>query len=806
MSGQQPTSFGEALRRHRLAAGLTQERLAERSGVSVRSIQGLERGETQPLRETLQRLIAALQLVPDHAAELERAGQPSPRPRRALSSLASMTRGSRGAGRPRRHNLPVQVTSFVGRERDLAELATRLRTARLLTLTGTGGCGKTRLALQVAGECIAAYPDGVWLVELAGLADPALVAQAVAAAVGVREVPGQSVQETLLDGLRDRQLLLVLDNCEHLIGACAALADAILRTCADLTILATSREPLGIVGEVAWRIPSLTVAPPEWAGQAAPRPTDLALYESVRLFVDRAVAAQPSFALTAQNAPAVAQICRRLDGIPLAIELGARRVTALSAEQIAERLDQRFQLLTGGSRVALPRQQTLAATVEWSYTLLSEPERVLFDRLSVFAGGFTLEAAEDVAGAADDLDTLDLLTRLVEKSLVLAEVGSGDEARYRLLETLRQYGRECLIARGELGEMQRRHAVYYAALAGKASEQIMGAGQTVWLDRLDRDHDNLHAAVAWAIEHQDGELGLRLAASLSYFWYFRGHHTEGRALRAAVLALPTGPELATLRVAAIQGEGLQALVQGDYPAARSIVEEGVAIGRRGERALLPPGLATLGFVARVQEDYEVARAALAEAIEVAREVGDTFYTGMALHHLGLLALEADRDLARAQTLNEEALAIFRRLGNRRMVGVVVLALGRVAQARGDLVTARTLVGDALTVFYELGDLGNVPLFVCVMAGIDADVGDVERAIRLASAAAAANEAMGTRTWPFVLRQRDAWLAEVRCRLGEERFAAAWAEGAALTCDQAVAEALAIIGESAAATDVVPGRV
>jgi non-specific serine/threonine protein kinase len=685
--------------------------------------------------------------------------------------------------------LPAQVTRFVGRERELVELVTRLRTARLVTVTGTGGCGKTRLALQVASECVAAYPDGAWLVELAGLADASLVPQAVAAAVGVREVPGQPVQETLLDALRDRQLLLVLDNCEHLIEACAVLADAILRTCAELAVLATSREPLGLVGEVAWRISSLTVPPPDRAGRAAMRPADLALYESVRLFVDRAVAAQPRFTLTVQNAAAVAQICRRLDGIPLAIELGARRVTALSAEQIAERLDRRFHLLTGGSRAALPRQQTLAATVEWSYTLLSEPERVLFDRLSVFTGGFSLEAAEAVAGVGDDIDTLDLLTRLVEKSLVMAEVGSGDEARYRMLETLRQYGRECLVARGELGEMQHRHAMHYATLAGKASEQIMGAGQTVWLDRLDRDHDNLHAAVRWAIEHQDGELGLRLAASLSYFWYFRGHHTEGRVLRAAVLALSTGPELATLRVAAIQGEGLIALVQGDYAAARTIVQEGVAIGRRSERALLPPGLATLGFVARVQDDYDVARAALVEAIGVAREVGDNFYTGMALHHLGLLSLEADRDLARAQSLNEEALAIFRRLGNRRMAGVVVLALGRVAQARRDLVAARTLVRDALTVFNELGELGMVPMMVCIMAGIDADVGDLERAIRLASAAAAANEAMGTRTWPFVLRQRDAWLAQTRGALGEQRFGVLWTEGQALSLDRAVASAL-----------------
>jgi non-specific serine/threonine protein kinase len=820
MSGQEPTSFAEVLRRYRSAAGLTQEALAERSGLGIRSIQGLELGETRPRRETMRRLTDALRLSDDDAAMLQRVGESGPRPREAVSAGVGAARRGSGRSPTVHHNLPVQLTSFVGRERELIELRMRLGTARLLTLIGTGGCGKTRLALQVAASAVDAYPDGVWLVELAGLAEPSLVDQAVATVTAVREAAGQPIRATLLVALRARRLLLVLDNCEHLIDACATLADAILRACPDVQILATSREPLGIDGEVAWRVPSLAVA----SAEGALSHDDLVASEAVHLFADRAMAAQSSFVLSERNAPAVAQICRRLDGIPLAIELGARRVTALSVEQIAARLVQCFGLLTGGSRAVLPRQQTLAATIEWSYLLLSPPERALFDRLAVFAGGFTLDAVEGVGfqdvGVADIFaaerlgfsdadalssspetqypkpDTLEVLARLVDKSLVVADLEAAGTERYRLLETLRQYAHERLEARGELEAIRRRHAAYFLGLATEAGRELLGADQVRWLDRLDRDHDNLHAALSWALELGEAEVGLRMAIGLAYFWYFRGHYSEARTLREAILALPAGPELDAQRAEMLHGVGMLALNQGDFDRARASLDEGLTIARRlGERVLLIPILATLGFVTRVQCEYATARSVLEEGIMLARAAGDTFHSAMAVHHLGLVAFEADRDLTTAWTLNEEALACYGQLGNRRMLGVVRMAMGRIAQARGDVAEARAQVFEALNLHQQVGEPGLIPFMLDVLAGIDADDGQVERAVTVAGAASALGALLGTRIWPVVQREREARLELARQVLGEVRFAQLWAAGQAMPRDRAVAYALG--GESPA---------
>jgi predicted ATPase/transcriptional regulator with XRE-family HTH domain len=491
-----PVGFGELLRRHRLAAGLTQQNLAERAGLSEHGIQKLERGVTRPYRDTVQRLLSALRLGPEDAASFRAAGEPVPR----HSSLHAEPPDS-----TRRNNLPIALSRFVGREHELVAVTGRLVSARLLTLTGIGGCGKTRLALEVARGVVPNFAGGVWLVELGPLADPKLVPQQVGATVGVRENSNQPLTTALAAAVADRTMLLVLDNCEHLLQASAVLVDALLRACPNLQILATSREPFGIAGEVAWRVPSLVVPDPEHAVSVA----EIEESPAVELFLDRATSAQPRFRLTERNAAAVAQICQRLDGIPLALELAAARVEALTPQQLADRLDQRFRLLTGGSRVALPRQQTLQATLDWSYDLLSKPERRLFERLAVFAGHWTLEAAEAVCagGGLAAQDVLDLLARLVRKSLVVATEAADGVERYRLLETVREYARQKLLTRGaaETTAVRERHATFYSAQAEslhpatalRAGWDSGDSSAEAVRDGIEQIHDNVRAALGW---------------------------------------------------------------------------------------------------------------------------------------------------------------------------------------------------------------------------------------------------------------------------------------------------------------------
>ncbi len=461
MDKEQTTPFKQILRQHRLAARLTQEALAERAGLGVRSIQALERGESLPHRDTA-RALAASGLDQQARAVFLAAATPAPRHRTPRGPTGERPPRMRAAARSR-HNLPAALSSLVGRETERDAVMALLGTGRLLTLTGSGGVGKTRLALAVAGEAVDQYPDGVWLVELAALAEPGLVPGAVAQVLGVREEAGRPLTTTLTDHLNQKHLLLVLDNCEHLVAACAALAGALLRACPRLHILATSREGLEVAGEQRYRVPSLPV--PDLAH--LPPPERLAESAAVALFLARAQERRPDFVLTAQNARAVAQVCARLDGIPLAIELAAARVGSLSVEGIAARLDDRFRLLAGGARDVLPRQRTLRAALDWSYDLLSEAEQVLLDRLAVFAGGCTLAAATAVCAGdgVDEWAVLDLLDRLVNKSLVQTEEASG-EVRYGLLETVRQYGQERLA-----GSRQARGS------AGPAPGPLPGAGR-----------------------------------------------------------------------------------------------------------------------------------------------------------------------------------------------------------------------------------------------------------------------------------------------------------------------------------------
>ena len=618
------------------------------------------------------------------------------------------------------HNLPLQLTSFVGREREQADVRRLLDATRLLTLTGPGGTGKTRLALQVAADALEAHPDGVWLAELGALADPALVPQAVAAAVGVREEPGRPLVATLTDALRPKRLLLVLDNCEHLLDACARLADALLRACPHATVLATSREALGIAGETAWRVPSLSLPAPRDAEPPLP-PEALTRYEAVRLFVDRAVAAQPAFRVTAQNAPAVVQVCRRLDGIPLALELAAARVRVLPPVQLLGRLEDRFRLLTGGSRTALERHQTLQATVDWSYDLLSAQEQTLFDRLSVFAGGWTLEAAEHVcaSGGVDEDDVLDLLTRLVDKSLVLAEEAAGGVARYRLLETLRQYGQHKLAAAGAAAPLRGRHAGVYLALAEALAPDLprhihsSSPASLDALDRLEAEHDNLRAALACFEDDARsgggdappgagagaGRALLRLVAALWRFWDVRGYGTEGRRWLAAALA--AAPSVEATPAAARDPERRRllaaratALVGAGQPPR---LQEALAIRRvLGDAA----GTAEALFLLSGQ-DRERAQALLDESLALWREAGDRPGEAVVLNRLGFRASQRG-ELAEAHRLVAQALAIRRRLGDQLGTANSLTDLGHLARARGDLVAARTSYAESVTLRRAFG--------------------------------------------------------------------------------------------------------
>jgi predicted ATPase/DNA-binding CsgD family transcriptional regulator len=688
----------------------------------------------------------------------------------------------------RRHNLPAQLTSFVGRERDTAEVTRLLSTARLLTLTGAGGIGKTRLALEVATKASVDFSDGVWLVELAPLTDQRLVAATVLAALGAREEPDRPPLATLVDLLKAKQSLLVLDNCEHLVSACAGLAETLLRECPGLRILATSRHLLAVAGEVGWRVPSLAFPDPGHP----PSPEQLAQPEAARLFVERARAAWPAFALTEGNAAAVAQICRRLDGLPLALELAAPWVKVLTLEQIVERLDDSSALLTRASTTAPPRQQALRATMDWSHQLLSEPERALFRRLAVFTGGWTLDAAEAVCTEAtraeDRPSILTLLAELIDKSLVeVAEQGGA--ARYRFLEPLRQYAREKLRESGEEEELVRRRNAWFTDLAERAEAEWRGERQTSWLARLDAEHDNLRAALDRRGHGPDDlETALRLAGALWWFWLMRGHLREGRARLAGLLALAPPASTAT-RAKALSTAGRLALVQGDYRAARSQLEASLAIWReldRGEQ--LVDALHDLGQAAHSQGDHARARSLLEESLGLARELGDEIRLYLALDHLGELVQDLGDDDG-AAALYEQALEIQRRLGHRRGMVVSLTNLGSLAQRRGDHDRAEALHRESLVLVVDLGDRRRTVACLEGLAAAASTRGQAERAARLFGAADALREAAGVTLPPPHRAIRAPRVAAVRAALRPEVFESAWAAGRGMSLEQAVRHAL-----------------
>ena len=622
-----------------------------------------------------------------------------------------------------RTNLLSPISSFIGRGQDQVTIRDLFQTSRLVTLTGIGGIGKTRLAHAVATTQVGVYQDGVWLVELAAVPGGVLC-QAVARSLGISEKVGEPLRRTLTEFLQPRELLLVLDNCEHVIHECAELVHALLATCPGLTVLATSRESLDIAGETTWVVPPLNM--PD-ANQV--HMEDLLRFESVQLFLTRAQAKRRDCTLTQSNATAVAQICCKLDGIPLSLELAAARLTMLSVEQIAARLDDRFSLLTGGSRAALPRQQTLRATLQWSYSLLNEPERMLLRRMSVFSGGCDLDAIEAVctgsgieAGAA-----VDVVGSLVNKSLVLAATGEG-QARYRLLDTVRQYGQEHLASWDEEEAIRGRHCAWCVALAEQAKPQLRGADQSLWLDRLELEHNNIRAALEWSIGHPGtGEYALRLTGALWQFWYMRAHITEGR--RWLERALAGGDGGAAIRADALNGAGSLAFIQSDVSQAEMLLEESLRYARSaGDRAVEARALTNLASLSMMERgDHAGALARYEESAPIFRQLGDMSNLATAAYNIGITKLHFE-DYEGAQRSLEEGLQIFRSAGFKRGMAMALTGLASIVRERGDIERARATMDECMGHLLESGDRSFEADVSLEMGAIEEDAGNYPAAL------------------------------------------------------------------------------
>jgi len=691
-------SFGRLLQRHRVAAGLSQENLAELAGVSTNAISVLERGlRSAPHTATLDLLIAALRLDGDARVELEKA---------AKLARAHRTQGQRHdlrsglADEFLLNNLPPQLTSFVDRKREVAEIKQKLQSHRLVTVVGAGGAGKSRCAIELAADMLGGFGDGVWLAELAPISDPSLVAGIVARTLSVRETPNHPMLDTLLAYLKRKRLLLILDSCEHVIGEVRREVAAILHGCPDVCILATSRESLSIAGEHVFVMPSLPV--PSTAELLSPN--DMSQYGAVQLFSDRAASADNRFALTVESAPHVAEICRRLDGIPLAIELAAARIKVLSPHDLAQKLNERFRLLTAGDRSALPRHQTMRALIDWSYDLLSDDERRLFRKLSIFAGGFTLQTAAAVSseGEADEIMVLDLLCSLVDKSLVQSEV-VGADARYRLLESTRQYAREKLRDAGEEDMVARAHARAFVMLAEQLDDAYEATPYRAWYAQMEPELENFRAALSWAIgARADVLLGQHLVGAHCRIWYSFGPAEMQRWVQAAQqsvtadtpAAILAALDLAEARSATDFSRHKAALLAAERALAR-YCELGDPRGIAEAKLFSGQAHIMLGAIASGE-------AQLLQALEAAQSLGKRKLVVLALQCLGTARSFAG-DLAGARQCYREALEAARTVGAERSAATIALNLAELEFRDEAVATALRLIEEALTVFRAFGD-------------------------------------------------------------------------------------------------------
>jgi len=733
------------------------------------------------------------------------------------------------------NNLPTQLTSFIGRERELKEAEEKLLSARLLTLIGPGGTGKTRLSLQLGAQVLPFFSDGVWFIELAPLADPALALQTIASVLGVRAQLGMPLKNIVLDFLRGKNLLLIFDNCEHLVDACAQLADEFLHNAPDLKIIASSREALGIGGETVYRVPSLGL--PNQASPAGTAPASLetlAGFESIQLFVERARAANPKFDLTEKNASAVAQICRRLDGIPLALELAAARVSVFSAEQIASRLDDRFKLLTGGSRTALPRQQTLRALIDWSYDILPKEECMLLRRLSVFAGGWVFEAAEAICS---DLDVLTLLSQLVNKSLVTVDE-EGDEPRYRLLETIRQYARDKLLETGEAAEMRNRHLDYYVHLAEYSEQELFGSMALKWVNRLEAESDNLRTAIEWGMDN-DVLAVLRMAGALPNFWFRRGYESEAiKWIEEALAHADALPQVegaeARQRMVIIakawQASAWMSFSQGNMTKAIVASATCAALARQlGDKQSLAIVLSFEAASRMNSGNFENIDVIVEEALNAARESGETFAMGMAFGMIGSRMIMAGHDLETAKEYTTKSLLLLKEHSNRFGYGMVLFAIAMGARFQGRFAEAREKFVILLPIFAAMGDYHRTNMIHSEMAHMERLEGHFENAEqmyrdtivqwkRLGHRAAVANQ---LECFAFIAKiheqperaaklfgaaekirevinipmngmeqvEYDREVADLRAGMNADEFKRLWSEGRSMTMEQALELAL-----------------
>jgi predicted ATPase/DNA-binding SARP family transcriptional activator/DNA-binding CsgD family transcriptional regulator len=846
------------------------------------------RGEYAPAIETLSKATSEELTLEDAHASLMRLHALSGRPDKALAQYARLREalqrgiGTQPAETTRRlrdeiaagkllsaplpgppqpapsdgakHNLPSPRNTFVGREQESVEIKRMLAMTSLLSLTGMGGSGKTRLAIEVARELVGSYPDGVWLVELAPLSEEGLVAQEVANALEVQERPGEPLVDTLAEALEAKDALLVLDNCEHLVEGAARMVEALLASRTRLKVVATSREPLGVSGEVVWGVPPLSV--PGRRGRQTP--DELVGYESVRLFAERALLTERAlygstgFALGPDNASAVAEICQRLEGIPLAIELAAAWVGTLTVKQILERLKASLGLLKGGRTLA-SRQRTLRGAMDWSHELLSESERALFGRLSVFAGGWTLEAAEavGVGEGVEEEGVLELLWNLVNKSLVVAEAGTQEPAaRYRMLEPIRQYASEKLMEGEEGEQVRRRHATFFLAVAEEAQPELEGPQQVSWTERLETEHDNLRAALSWVLDRGEGELGLRFGGALWRFWVARGYLGEGVGWLQETLA--SGDKAASpVRVKVLEGMGWLTQTQGDSEQAEAAYEELLEQSRElDEKGDVATALNSLGNLAAARGDNERARSLLEENMAVLRELDErSTETTLKRHHvlilLGLLALHDEGEPARAVALWEESLALAREVGDVDRIGTNQMMLGFAAVAQGDYERARTVCEEALALSGEsdsgvrwfvpeslvnrgLAELGqgeheraaasfseglklaremgtklSFPTSLEGMASLAGALKEGTRAARLWGAVEAARRDSGLALSPTERAVHEPYLASARAQSGEEAWEEALIVGRAMSLEEAAEYALSEVGPDSSPSSVSP---